>query len=103
MRHPGVTGTVALVSLAVLAPACSGGTKAGGRAGKRTIVLSMACQIAGGQPDQLIRFAGEVATRSGGTVRIDFRANWRARDPHQELDTIRDVRAGKVDLGWVGA
>src|SRR5262249_41811816 len=33
----------------------------------------------------------------------DFRANWRARDPHQELDTIRDVRAGKVDLAWVGA
>jgi len=103
MRHPGIPGAVALAVLAVIAPACSGGTKAGGKAAKRTIVLTMASQFAGGQAEQLVRFAGEVARESGGRVRIDFRSNWRARDPHQELDTIRDVRAGKVDLAWVGA
>jgi TRAP-type transport system periplasmic protein len=104
MRRLGSTGAVALAAaLVVITPACSGGTKAGGKRGKRTIVLTMASQISGGQPDQLVRLADEVAKRSGGTIRIAFKSNWRAGDPHQEVDTIRDVTAGKVDLAWVGA
>ena len=98
-------GCAAALAAAILlvAPGCSGGTKAGGKRGKQTIVLTMASQIRGGQPEQLLRFASEVAKRSGGTIRIEFKANWRASDRHQELDTIRDVRAAKVDLAWVGA
>jgi TRAP-type C4-dicarboxylate transport system substrate-binding protein len=92
-----------LLALALLAAGCSGGTKAGGRGAKRVIVLTMATQIPGAQPDQLVRFANEVAKRSGGTIRIDFKANWRAGDLHQEIDTIRDVKAARVDLAWVGA
>jgi TRAP-type C4-dicarboxylate transport system substrate-binding protein len=103
MRQPGVNGGVALAVLTVAAVGCSGGTKAGGKVAERTTVLSMASQIGGGPPQQLVQFASEVAKRSGGTIRIDFENNWRERDRHQELDTIRDVRADKVDLAWVGA
>jgi TRAP-type C4-dicarboxylate transport system substrate-binding protein len=56
-----------------------------------------------GRPVQLARFADVVAKLSGGTIRIEFRDNWRAGDRDQEVDTIEDVRAGKVDLGWEGA
>jgi TRAP-type C4-dicarboxylate transport system substrate-binding protein len=101
MNRPEAAALV--VAILLVAPGCSGGTKAGGRGATHAIVLTMASQIAGGQPNQLARFASEVARRSGGTVRIDFKADWRAGDPHQELDTIRDVKAGRVDLGWVGA
>jgi TRAP-type C4-dicarboxylate transport system substrate-binding protein len=36
-------------------------------------------------------------------MRIEFKDNWRAGDLRQERDTIADVRAGKVELAWVGA
>ncbi len=91
---------VVVVSLAVTA--CSGGNKSGGKAQKKTIVLTMASQISGGQPAQLERFAAEVARQSRGAMRIDFRPNWRAGEFRQERNTIADVRTGKVDLAWVG-
>src|SRR4029077_7186743 len=82
---------------------CRGGDKAGGGGGRRTIVLTFASQIRGGQLDQLIAFANRVTSLSGGKMRIDFKSNWRAGDPNQEIETIHDVRAGKADLAWVGA
>jgi TRAP-type C4-dicarboxylate transport system substrate-binding protein len=88
---------------AIVLVGCGGGNKAGGGAPPKKIVLAMASAISNGQPDQLERFADEVATRSGGSLQIDFRPDWRARDLHQERDTIRDVRNGKADLAWVGA
>lgn len=104
MRRLTGTGAAALAAVILLtAAACSNGNKAGGGSAQRTIVLTFASQIGGGQPDQLVRFANEVARRSNGTIRIAFKGEWRANDPHQELDTIRDVKAGKVDLAWVGA
>lgn len=94
---------VLLGSVVLVLSACSGGNKAGGGSTHRTIVLTLASQFKGGQPEQLARFAAEVAKRSHGAIRIEFKGNWRAGDPHQELDTIRDVKAGKADLAWVGA
>jgi TRAP-type C4-dicarboxylate transport system substrate-binding protein len=92
-----------LGGLALVATGCGGSSKAGGAAGKRTIVLTMASAIRGGQPEQLTGFASEVERRSGGTIRIEFKDNWRTGDLHQEVDTIADVKRGKVDLAWVGA
>src|SRR5919197_1384163 len=57
----------------------------------------------GGQPEQLNAFARAVERASGGTLRIQFAPNWRGGDFTQERDTIADVRAGRVDLAWVGA
>jgi TRAP-type C4-dicarboxylate transport system substrate-binding protein len=95
-----------LLLLPVIVAGCSfGGNsgKAGGEAQKQVIVLAMGSQISDGQPEQLQRFASEVERRSGGTMRIEFKANWRGGDLHQEVDTIADVKAGKLDLAWVGA
>src|SRR5215468_9981707 len=98
-------GAAALAAVVALTAAgCASGNKAGGAsAGKRTIVLTFASQLSGEQPAELVSFAKEVAKRSGGTIRIEFKGGWDHGDRHQEIDTIRDVRAGRVDLGWVGA
>jgi TRAP-type C4-dicarboxylate transport system substrate-binding protein len=95
---------VLLATLPVAAAGCfgGGGSKVGGASAKHTVVLTMASQLRG-QPAQLERFAGEVERLSGGTMRIDFKQDWRAGDLRQERDTISDVRSDKVDLAWVGA
>jgi TRAP-type C4-dicarboxylate transport system substrate-binding protein len=104
MRRLAEIGVAAIaVAIALTSTGCSGSNKAGGASSKRTIVLTFASQIGGGQPDQLMRFENEVAKRSNGTIQIQFKGNWRANDPHQEIDTVRDVKAGRVDLAWVGA
>jgi TRAP-type transport system periplasmic protein len=84
---------------------CAGGgaTKVGVTAPVKPIVLTFASTISGGQPPVLEDFAQDVARRSHGSVRIDFKPDWRAGDVRQEQETIGDVRAGKVDLGWVGS
>src|SRR5918912_3160346 len=98
-----LAAAAALIALALMVAACSGGSKAGGSSGKRTIILTFANQIGNEPPAQLAQFASAVDARSGGTIRIEFRNNWRARDRRQERDTIADVKRGKVDLAWVGA
>src|SRR5215472_14304902 len=99
MRSLAWFGAAALAaSLALMAAGCASGNKAGGASEKRTIVLTFASEWIGGQPVQLTSFADQVAKLSGGTIRIRFEDNWRRGDPHQEIDTIRDVRAGKADL-----
>src|SRR5215471_19213621 len=104
MRRHIWIGLVALAALLVLAAVgCASGNKAGGASEKRPTVLTLASQWFSGQPVQLTRFANQVAKLSRGTIRIEFRDNWRAGDSDQEVDTIEDVRAGKFDLGWEGA
>jgi len=104
MRRHAWIGSVALAALLVLAAVgCASGNKAGGASEKRPTVLTLASQWFSGQPVQLTRFANQVAKLSRGTIRIEFRDNWRAGDSDQEVDTIEDVRAGKFDLGWEGA
>ena len=84
---------------------CSGGgaTKVGVAVPAKPVVLTFASAISGGQPQVLEDFAQEVARRSHSSLRIDFKPNWRAGDVRQEQETIGDVRAGTVDLGWVGS
>jgi TRAP-type C4-dicarboxylate transport system substrate-binding protein len=55
-----------------------------------------------GVPTQLQAWADLVAKDSGGSLKIQFRNNWRRGETANETGTISDVRAGKVDLGWVG-
>ena len=95
--------TAVVVALASAGCLGGGGTKAGGDVQQHRTVLTMASAISGGQPGQLQAFADAVERVSGGTLRVQFAANWRAGDLQQERDTIADVRTGKVDLAWVGA
>ncbi|MFL5914983.1 MAG: TRAP transporter substrate-binding protein [Gaiellaceae bacterium] len=98
-----IAASALAASLLLMSAGCRGGNKAGIDSGRHTIVLTFASQIRGGPPDQLIALANRVTSLSGGAMRIDFKSNWRAGDPDQESDTIEDVRAGRVDLAWVGA
>jgi TRAP-type transport system periplasmic protein len=95
-----------LVGVALLAGACSdsaGGDKAGGAAEIKPQVLTMAQPNDGEPPAQLVSWAEEVSERSDGTLTIQFKNAWRLGEADYESGTIEDVRAGKVDLAWVGA
>jgi TRAP-type C4-dicarboxylate transport system substrate-binding protein len=119
-------GVTLALTLAVLVSACSGSEsdagsppaspagaaqpasadKAGGNAGAEAtgpIRLTMASPIRGGQPEQLQSFADDVERLSAGSLLIEFEPDWRPGDPAFEAHTIDDVKAGKVDLAWVGA
>jgi TRAP-type C4-dicarboxylate transport system substrate-binding protein len=93
----------ALVAVPVLMSACGGGDadKAGGEGEAGSVVLTLA------NPDDgsfnLDEYAREVESLSDGSVRIEFRNNWRPGEVDTEQGTIEDVREGKVDLGSVGA
>jgi len=93
-----------LAGMALALAACSGSSsdKAGGADEQEPVVLEFA-SFTGDIPPQLQEFAGEVARRSGGTLRIEFEPEWRAGDPNAERGTIEDVKAGKADMAWVGA
>jgi TRAP-type C4-dicarboxylate transport system substrate-binding protein len=96
--------TLAVVFVAFLAGACADtgtGDKAGGT-NDDSFVLTMA-QPNGEPPEQLVSWAEEVHDRSDGTLTIEFKNAWRLGEADYESGTIEDVRAGKADLGWVGA
>ena len=93
-----------LSGLALALAACAGSSsdKAGGAEEQEPVVLKLA-SITGDIQPQLQVFADEVARRSDGTLRIEFEPDWRRDDPNAERGTIEDVKAGKVDMAWVGA
>src|SRR5215217_5682059 len=56
------------------------------------------------EPDVLQRFAEKVEELSNGTLRVRFENSWgQGRDGNAEVNLIRDVKAGKADLGWAGS
>jgi TRAP-type C4-dicarboxylate transport system substrate-binding protein len=56
------------------------------------------------EPEVLQVFADKVKDLSGGTLRIRFDNNWgQGRRGNAEVNLIRDVQAGKADLGWAGS
>jgi TRAP-type C4-dicarboxylate transport system substrate-binding protein len=93
-----------LAASALTVAACSGssGDKVGGAEKKEPVTLRLA-SITGDIQPQLKVFADEVARRSDRTLRIKFVPEWRGGDPDFERGTIEDVKAGKVDMAWVGA
>jgi TRAP-type C4-dicarboxylate transport system substrate-binding protein len=95
---PGRTWIVFAAALAIGAAACGTGNldKAGGPVSK-PVVLTLADgegDISNAQP-----FASAVRNLSHGTLQIKIEGNWRPRDPNYEPGVIKDVRAGKAQLG----
>jgi TRAP-type C4-dicarboxylate transport system substrate-binding protein len=104
---PGFTGRTRLLVLLAALPlvaGClgSGGGKAGGRAPRHATVLHMA-NVNGEAEPPLLLFAAAVSRESGGSLRIDVGLRYRSGDPLQEKRLIGDVRAGRIQLAWVGA
>jgi TRAP-type C4-dicarboxylate transport system substrate-binding protein len=91
--------TLVLVVLA----GCGGASadKAGGESGQQPRILTMA--NAAGDSGELDGFAGEVARLSGGTIRIQVQNRWRVGQAKYETGLIKDVAAGKADLGSAGS
>jgi len=91
------------VSLTVAVAGCGEATdKAGGSEPAETVVLTLANNN-DGPPSQLSAWAEEVQALSDGTLRIEFKNDWRVGEPGQEADTIEDVQNAEVDMAWVGA
>ena len=92
------TWIVLAAGLAIGVAACSTGNldKAGGPVPK-PVVLTLADgegDISNAQP-----FANAVWKSSRGTLQIKIDGNWRFPDPNYETAVIKDVRAGKAQLG----
>jgi TRAP-type C4-dicarboxylate transport system substrate-binding protein len=90
--------TATLAALALGGCGGSGGDKAGGERDVKATVLTLA--NATGNEIELQPWADAVAKRSGGTLRITFKNFWRRGQADGEPNLIRDVKAGKTDLGW---
>jgi TRAP-type C4-dicarboxylate transport system substrate-binding protein len=92
------------VALATFAAGCGGAPsdKAGGARGAvRVLRLANANTV----PGPLAAYADEVERESDGRLRIAFINDYRreVNDADAEPGIIADVRAGKIDLAWVGA
>jgi TRAP-type C4-dicarboxylate transport system substrate-binding protein len=99
-------GRIRIVGLALVLvglAGCGGSSadKAGGESGQQPRILTMA--NATGDSGELDGFVSEVARLSGGTIRIQVQNRWRAGQVKYETGLIKDVRAGKADLGWAGS
>jgi TRAP-type C4-dicarboxylate transport system substrate-binding protein len=98
--------TVALaVIAAVVAGGCSGdgaGSDKAGGAGE-PLVLRMANTAGDLEYFPAIKaFLSQVKERSGGNVRIQVVDRWGDFAADAEQQVVRDVAAGKADLGWAG-
>jgi TRAP-type C4-dicarboxylate transport system substrate-binding protein len=93
---------VALTAAAVLATSgCQAQDRAGGQADVEVKELTFA--TTSDAPPQVKAWANEVDQLSKGTLKITFVKDARAGQPKFEAGTIADVRAGTVDMAWVGA
>ena len=96
--------TVFAAAVLVLAlPGCGGvtGDKAGGARQARPTVLTLA--NSNGDTWELEPFAAAAARLSQGTLRIEFKNDWRLGKSEYEAGLIHDVKVGTVDLGWAGS
>jgi TRAP-type C4-dicarboxylate transport system substrate-binding protein len=101
--HPG--GIVAVVTvMAIGAMGCGGAgdDRAGGKRPPKAVTLTLANPLP--QPDELRPFVDEVERISDGKIEISFRNGWLGWPWRRtEAALIRDVAAGRADLGWVGS
>lgn len=93
---------ISLLAVALLAGCNSDNSdRAGGEKPIKSKVLVMA--NVNGELGELEAFGEAVKRVSGGRLSIKWRNEYgRGRDGNAEINLIRDVNAGKADLGWAG-
>jgi TRAP-type C4-dicarboxylate transport system substrate-binding protein len=101
---------LAAVALVVIAAVAAGGCSGGGAGGDKAggagapVVLRMANATGDLDVVPLIKdFVSQVRERSGDNVRIQVEGPWGDYAADAEQRVVRDVAAGKVDLGWTAA
>ena len=80
--------------------ASSAVNKAGGTGQTKVVVLTVATEVGSWELDA---FTTDVSRLSHGALRIDVESGWRRGQDMFETGLIRDVQAGKADLGVVGS
>jgi TRAP-type C4-dicarboxylate transport system substrate-binding protein len=95
--------TLAAAAVVLAAAGCgsSSSDKAGGTQSQKPTVLTMA--NGNGESWELEPFAAAAARLSGGTLRIEFKNDWRGGTPSYGDKVIGDVKSGKADLAWSGS
>lgn len=100
---------LAVAAAAAIAAGCSGGGEHATKAGKTTrpTVLHLANGYADLSYEPAIAyFVNRVRQVSRGSLRIDVESDWGVPQgtpqPGFEQRVVRDVAAGRADLGWVG-
>jgi TRAP-type C4-dicarboxylate transport system substrate-binding protein len=93
-----------LVVVAVVTAGCTDGAasdKSGGPGPSRVLIMANNdLDDLGGAP-AVARFVAQVAKRSRGRLVVQVRSGWRGGG-NNEVRVIRDVAAGRADLGWSG-
>jgi TRAP-type transport system periplasmic protein len=94
------------VTAAIVAGGCSGGEPTGGKAGGAAPPLVL--QMVNAYGDLKVvpgveYFVSQVKERSDGNLRIEVRHGYGDYADDAEQQVVRDVAAGKADIGWVGA
>jgi len=93
---------IVVLALSLAVQGCGGGgSKAGGTKPVEPVTLTFA--NSNGDATELAPFAATAARLSGGTLKIRFVNSWRGGEARYEAGLIRDVAAGKADLGWAGS
>jgi TRAP-type C4-dicarboxylate transport system substrate-binding protein len=98
----GVVAIAATVTFAVAGCGGTGDDRAGGKRSAKAVTLTLANPLP--SPDELRPFVDEAERISAGKVKIRFHNEWLGWPWRRtEAALIRDVAAGKADLGWVGS
>ena len=95
-----LAATALLAAVTLVGAGCSGGGKSGGAGSTRALVLTLANPDDGDR--DLREFADAVGALSHGSMRIELKPGWRAKEIDYDRGTIADVRAGKVELAKIG-
>ena len=92
--------SAALAALALAAAAAAAATRRAA-SGRRSRPCSRSPTPTATRPSSS-RSQTRCEKRSGGTLKIAFKNRWRPGQSDDEANLIRDVKAGKADLGWAG-
>ena len=99
-------GVAAAAALAVLSLLVIGGCRAPDRAGGSATVPRLRLTVADpldAPPAEVAAWMQAVGSDSHGSISFQVHNDWAPGSPATEIQAIRAVAAGKVDIAWVGA